>query len=83
MFSKFLLVYMCYLSYLFLQKLKNILNVFLLPLHYYSDIVCNLLYSCVTNILFKTFVVNRINVMHYVYFIFMLYTLFVNITKLN
>ena len=30
---------------------------------------------CVTNIVFKTFVVNRINFMHYIYFIFMLYTL--------
>jgi hypothetical protein len=35
---------------------------------------------CVTNIVFKTFVVNRINFMHYIYFIFMLYTLFVNTT---
>ena len=35
---------------------------------------------CATNIVFKTFVVNRINVMHYIYFIFMLYTLFVNAT---
>ena len=32
------------------------------------------------NILFKTFVVNMINFMHYVYFIFMFYTLFVNAT---
>ena len=36
--------------------------------------------NCVTNILFKTFVVNMINFMHYVYFIFMFYTLFVNAT---
>ena len=35
---------------------------------------------CVTNIVIKTFVVNRINFMHYIYFIFMLYTLFVNAT---
>jgi hypothetical protein len=35
---------------------------------------------CVTYIVFKTFVVNRINFMHYIYFIFMLYTLFVNAT---
>jgi membrane-associated HD superfamily phosphohydrolase len=35
---------------------------------------------CVTNMVFKTFVVNRINFMHYIYFIFMLYTLFVNAT---
>ena len=34
----------------------------------------------VTNIVFKTFVVNRIICMHYIYFIFMLYTLFVNAT---
>jgi len=33
---------------------------------------------CVTNIVFKTFVVNRIIFMHYIYFIFILYTLFVN-----
>ena len=33
---------------------------------------------CVTNIVLKTFVVNRIIFMHYIYFIFMLYTLFVN-----
>jgi hypothetical protein len=35
---------------------------------------------CVTNMVFKTFVVNRINFMHYIYFIFMLYTPFVNAT---
>ena len=35
---------------------------------------------CVTNIVFKTFAVNRINFMHYIYFLFMLYTLFVNTT---
>lgn len=35
---------------------------------------------CVTNMLFKTFVVNRINFMNYVYFIFMFYTLFANPT---
>ena len=35
---------------------------------------------CVTNIVFKTFVVNIINFLHYINFIFMLYTLFVNAT---
>jgi hypothetical protein len=35
---------------------------------------------CATNIVFKTFVVNRIIFMHYIYFIFMLYTLFLNAT---
>lgn len=35
---------------------------------------------CVTNIVFNTFVVNIIIIMQYIYFIFMLYTLFVNAT---